>query len=301
MKTPVSKTPKAAPAAAESIKPRWGDNSPVVETLAQYARTARAPGAAGVKGLERLAEFALSLLASLAEKGDAVAADALLARLECSLHGFIAICQARPEMFEPLASVRARWPAFIARHADDRKANEALADRLRLGSACGVNVTGKTWTRETTETAVALELFASLDSLRKDWPKRKARMAQYKADVEAMNKRLGRPADYRPPPPSATYTPEQEAESANWAKADKLTRTLAPLTRQNYKEWFAAAVPMLAARCGNDFENRKPFAAYWHPEHPAYKGESDRSRRALIRRDIKAKLKQAFRSIAPRA
>lgn len=95
-------------------------------------------------------------------------------------------------------------------------------------------------------------------------------------------------------------TPREEAKLNKRSKAAKLARTLPPLTRQSFKAWFAAAVPMLEAVYGNDFENRKPFAAYWHPSHPAYKGEPDRSRRALIRRDIKAKLKQSFRSIAPR-
>lgn len=289
MKAPALKSKKAAPAAAKSLKKCYGDNSLDGWLLEYWARDARAPGYRGVNSLAWTADAAMRLLFELAEKGDALAAELLLDHLQSYLLRFLKLCRARPEMFEPLASGRGSWPGFISRLADVRKGQETLADRLGLGIAAAVNVTGKTWTLETPETDTALRLYDLLDNHRKVW-----QSSDRDGELEFQFSWMSTVA-------YLGLHPQYFPTLAERTKAGKLARTLAPLTRQNYKEWFAAAVPMLAAVYGNDFENRKPFAAYWHPEHPAYKGESDRSRRALIRRDIKAKLKQAFRSIAPRA
>ena len=70
-----------------------------------------------------------------------------------------------------------------------------------------------------------------------------------------------------------------------------------PLTRQNYKEWFNEAWPYYIERHGKDYENKKQFSHYW--KNNAYKGKSNA--RALIRDAIKKKIRQAFRSIAPKS
>jgi hypothetical protein len=66
----------------------------------------------------------------------------------------------------------------------------------------------------------------------------------------------------------------------------------APLNRSTYNLWWKAAEPFLEAEAGKDFENHHYFKKYW--KNAAYQN------RAEIRRDIKRKIKQAFRSLAPK-
>ena len=71
-------------------------------------------------------------------------------------------------------------------------------------------------------------------------------------------------------------------------------QTLQPLTRENHREWWKVGEKLFIKILGDDFENRKTFAHYW--KNAAYKDEPNA--RALIRRDIKKKLRQGFHSIA---
>ena len=71
-------------------------------------------------------------------------------------------------------------------------------------------------------------------------------------------------------------------------------QTLQPLTRENHRDWWKVGEKLFIKTLGDDFENRKTFAHYW--KNAAYKDEPNA--RALIRRDIKKKLRQGFHSIA---
>ena len=81
------------------------------------------------------------------------------------------------------------------------------------------------------------------------------------------------------------------------AESRKLAKSLYPLSRQNYGDWSKASWPLFESRYGKDFENRKCFSEYWRSL--TYKGK--KNARALIRDAIKKKIKQAFRSIAPKS
>ena len=71
-------------------------------------------------------------------------------------------------------------------------------------------------------------------------------------------------------------------------------KTLQPLTRENHRKWWKVGEKIFIRTLGADFENHKSFVHYW--KNAAYKGEPNA--RALIRRDIKKKLRQGFHSIA---
>ncbi len=71
-------------------------------------------------------------------------------------------------------------------------------------------------------------------------------------------------------------------------------QTLQPLTRANHRDRWKVGEKLFIKTLGEDFENRKTFAHYW--KNAAYKNEPNA--RALIRRDIKKKLRQGFHSIA---
>ena len=74
----------------------------------------------------------------------------------------------------------------------------------------------------------------------------------------------------------------------------KEAETLQPLTRENHRDWWKVGGKLFIKIFGDNFEDRKTFAHYW--KNAAYKGEPNA--RALIRRDIKKKLRQGFHSIA---
>ena len=83
-------------------------------------------------------------------------------------------------------------------------------------------------------------------------------------------------------------------------------KTLQPLSRRNFLEWWKIGEPAFIHYYGKDFENHKEFSSYWNRN--AYKEEAEAgtgmlvlNARALIRRDIKKQIKQAFRSIAPKS
>lgn len=97
-------------------------------------------------------------------------------------------------------------------------------------------------------------------------------------------------------------------EAYEWKIAIK-ARKLKPLNRNNYKQWFKVAeTELLLSEFGENFENHKKFNHYWKgdaykevvPDNPIQK-RLVKNARALIRRDIKKQIKQAFRSIAARS
>ena len=82
---------------------------------------------------------------------------------------------------------------------------------------------------------------------------------------------------------------------------EREVRSLPALNRGNHKDWWKAAEPLFHSLYGSggdgwDFEDQEEFARY--SKSAAYKDKSHA--RALIRRDIKRNIKQAFRSIAPK-
>lgn len=72
------------------------------------------------------------------------------------------------------------------------------------------------------------------------------------------------------------------------------TIKLAPLTRKNHLQWWKVGERLFLLCYGKNYEERQEFSGYW--KNTKYK---DQKARPLIRRDIKNKIKQAFRSIAP--
>jgi hypothetical protein len=89
----------------------------------------------------------------------------------------------------------------------------------------------------------------------------------------------------------------------------KKARQLQPLNRNNYKQWFSVAEKeLMPSELGKAFEDNPMFKHYWDgdaykellPDNPREK-RLVRNARALIRRDIKKQIKQAFRSIAPKS
>jgi hypothetical protein len=251
-----------------------------------------------LQAITGVATRALREIVRLAFNGNKMAADELHRILSSKVSAFDKLCHQHPELYEGAARKTTVWPAFISCDADIKKRNEKLLKMLNLGCDSGLNYSGKQWSRDTPEVSVALELWGIMNVYRKSWLDQPAQTKLIQAEWRRINKSLGRPANYRPPPfkPQST-TPELKEKFRLMSESSNLAKELQPLNRQNYKQWFAASWPVFLARYRKDFENRTCFSDYW--KSPAYKNKLHA--RAMIRDAIKKKIRQAFRSIAPKS
>lgn len=183
-----------------------------------------------------------------------------------------------PELFRPLAHPEGAWPVFAGNLQDGGK-TLALLEKIELGRDFWLNVNkGKRqWSERTPEIRVALGLLAEMNSCRAGG------FHRYDGDDEKQ-----------------------------W---ENRVRKLPVFARATCKHWFSAAMPLFHhlyddgdRNIGGNFEDADEFADYWRGD--AYK-ESDpgnpgqrrlvRYARSLIRRDIKKRIQQAFRSLAPKS
>jgi hypothetical protein len=271
----------------------------VLALISKWSLDFAAGKQAGLRSISQIAYRAIEEISRLAFEGSDEAAKALHNLAYACVHDLDELSNQiqRQGLFESIAHKSSVWPGFLSCDRDIKKKNENLVRRLALGRLTGLNYSGKQWSRETPEVLVALKLWGIVNVYREEWQNRDERAKQHKNVWEELNKRLGRPANYRPPPRPAVINETHAAEFRRRDESRKMARNLRPLDRKNYKEWFQAALPEFINFYGQDFEDRKPFRLYW--QHAAYKNQSNA--RALIRRAIKTKIQQAFRSIAPKA
>ena len=286
-------------AMAKLAKPGLSATFDVLPLISKWSLDFQAGKENGLRSISTIAGRALHELIRLAFDGHDEAANTLHGILLSSVSDFDELCHQseRQKHFELIARKTSIWPGLLTCDADIRKRNERLLGSLNLGQQAGLNYAGKQWTRDTPETLVALKLWGVLKVYREAWQDRKEQAKRIRGYWEKMNKRLGRPTNFRPQPRPLTVNANLAKEFRLRDQSRKLARKLQPLSRTNYKQWFEAAVPEFINSYGEDFENRKPFAGWW--KNAAYEGEP--RARALIRRDIKKKIQLGFRSIAPKS
>ena len=166
-------------------------------------------------------------------------------------------------VFRKLAEKTSVWPGLLSVDHDQLEANKNIISLLRLGENAPLNFKKKQWTRKTAEVRVALNLLNHRQYL------------------------LQR---------NRTIDP-YDREDGEFFYDDAKFKRLGPLTRKNYTVWWKRFEPMFLGLYGKDFENHKEFAGYW--KNSVYRDQSNA--RSLIRRDIKKRIQQAFRSIAPKS
>ena len=249
----------------------------------------------------------LSVLIDIAFTGDAEAAKELHQMAVGCISALDELCHASPELLEPVARKTSFWPGWLSCDADIKKRGEELLEKLKLGRDAGLNYSGRQWTRETKETAVALQLYGMVQLQWTGWQNREASAKQMRKSWQRRNKALGRPANYRPARTPIKRDPKTAKEFELYRESEELMKNLQPLNRVNYKDWYKAALPTFIARYGEDFENRKCFSRHWKarvffdndPQRPG-KLKIKSNARALIRDAIKKQIKLAFRSLAPK-
>lgn len=216
----------------------------------------------GLKELRWVAHGLVARLATLAECGDPEAANVLVFVVRHGVRRLDSLADAQPNLLRINAGLLDKWPGFLCLNREEERKNKERIRRLGVGSWMGINYEGKTWSAQTAEVKVALELEGDVGRIRHG----------------RVNGELAKRMGAVEPPESA------------WALADGLR----PLSRENYGKWWKAAEPLFMQKYGPAFEDRPEFKHYWR--NAVYRDE--RNARALIRRDIKAKIKQAFRTIA---
>jgi hypothetical protein len=166
-------------------------------------------------------------------------------------------------IFRKLAEKTNSWPGLLSVDRDQQKANQMIIAYLRLGENAPLNYKQKQWTRKTLEVRIALNLLGHREYL------------------------LRRNESIDP----------YDHEDGRYFYADSKFKRLRPLSRANYKAWWKAFETIFLGLYGEDFENHREFSGYW--KNSVYRSQPNA--RALIRRDIKKRIQQAFRSIAPKS
>ncbi len=164
-------------------------------------------------------------------------------------------------LIHQLGKTQSYWPGLLSVDRDQQTLNQKIISSLRLGEDAELNYKQKQWSRKTVEVRVALRL---LDH-------RKNRLRHNEMCFGGF---------------IAFPTNQWNTEFEK----------LGPLTRLNYKLWWKAFDPMFLNLYGDNFENHEVFKGYW--KNSIYQNQP--KARALIRRDIKKRIQQAFRSIAPK-
>jgi hypothetical protein len=248
--------------------------------------------AKSVRSLAFRAGCDIADLLELAADGHGEAAKEVHNLLYAAVSNFDEVCDARPDVFEPIARKAWVWPGLLSSQRDVKRGNEVRMSKLHLASEADLNVTGKTWTVKTPETKVALELYAMVKVQREAWLRR----GETSRALLRFKKRF--PGFKRTAPPPKPRG-ELAAEFSFYAKTYSLAKKLQPLSRKNYAQWFEAAWPTFLACYGKDFENRRCFA---HLRLAAEKGavREKRKARGVLRRMIKNAVRQGFKHIAPK-
>ncbi len=177
-----------------------------------------------------------------------------------------------PANFRTIANLEICFPGIVSHHPDFAKNQKLLMGKIGLGKSSGFNLKGKPFSLFSTETRIAYQLADYINRIRND-------------DAGSI---------------------WSNGLFENKIKGELVA--LPPFSRQTYKQWWKTAEKMFIHRMGENFEDSEEFKSYWRGD--AYKEQSPnnpgkkvlmRNHRALIRRDIKKRIQQAFRSIAKKS
>jgi hypothetical protein len=240
----------------------------------------------------------LGRLFELAESGNADAIKQLHSVTVCCVSELTELCQHLPEMFQAIAIKTSVWPGWLSCDADIKKSSEKLVGDLQLGSEAGLKYSGKPWTRETTGTDVALKLYSILKPSWEDWQRKDEIAKQIRDRWTRMNKRFGRPTNFRPAMKPIKMDAKTKAEFALYRQSKKLVQKLNPLSRANYKQWWNAAKPTFIARYGSEFQDNKIFADFWR-DAEKWSVREKKKPKGIVRREILKSIERGFKSIAP--
>ena len=219
----------------------------------------------------------------ISKKENQDAAERLYHLALLSVNNLFEVCHAKPEIFRPIARHQVYWPSMTGWGADVERMNRALMKMLNLSDAAPLNTARdgrKSFSiLESPETRIACNLWGAVEFFRRE-----------------------EQGIYSDDPACSLVMPDLPNihDVRKLGLTDdhiKKLKSLHPLSRKNFSEWWKLGEPAFIHRYGHDFENHKDFSGYW--KNAAFK--DDPKARAKIRSAIKKQIKQAFRSIAPKS
>jgi len=223
------------------------------------------------------------LAAEISEKQNRDAVERLYYLTHLAVENLSVACYTRPDLFRPIARQQLHWPSLTGWDADSEKINKELMTMLNLSENAPLNTARdgrKSFSiLENPPTGIAYSLWRVIEFFRRE------EQGIYSGDPACALVMPDLPDIHNPRKLGLT---DEHLETL---------KTLQPLSRQNYLEWWKLGEPAFISHYGNDFENHKEFSGYWKNE--AFKDDS--KARAKIRSAIKKQIKQAFRSIAPKS
>jgi hypothetical protein len=245
------------------------------------------------------ARHALKELLSLSERGHKKPLEFLVGILLMSVEEFDSYCRRElshlpkdydrrryPDGLDIRDFARRKWvwPGLLSHDTDMVKGNKELVRELGLANDVGVNFTEKSkrmWTRGTPEVVVALRLRNIVEEYRTQF--------QFKQMTKT---HLGYGQATSP------FIAGWEQSHPWWRQTKKLAQKLPSLDRKNYAAWFKAAEPVFIGLYGKDFENHEHFA-HIRRNAEQMSVKEKKKQRGLVRREIRKRIRQAFKSIAP--
>jgi hypothetical protein len=220
------------------------------------------------------------------EKENQDAANRLYYLALLSVTNLLAACEARPDLYRPIAKHQLNWPSMTGWGADVERSNKELMESLKLGETAPLNTARhgrKSFSiLDNTATGIACKLWGAVEFYRRD-------------ALDEMEVLGGDPVCSLIMPCWPGFGDARKLGLTD----DQIKKlwTLQPLSRLNFLEWWNLGEPIFFQLYGKDFENHEDFSGYWKNE--AFK--NDPKARAKIRSAIKKQIKQAFRSIAPKS
>lgn len=220
------------------------------------------------------------------EKKNQDAAERLYYLALLSVRSLLAACEARPELYRQIAMHQLYWPSMTGWGSDVERTNKELMVDLNLGEAAPLNTARhgrKSFSiLENTATSIACKLWGAVEFYRRDV-------------LDEREVFSGDPVCSLIMPCLPGFGDARKIGLTD--EHIKKLWTLQPLSRRNFLEWWKLGEPIFIHLYGKNFENHKEFSGYW--KNSVYRCQSNA--RALIRRDIKKRIQQAFRSIAPKS
>jgi len=220
------------------------------------------------------------------EKDNQDAAERLYYLALLSVRSLLAACEAKPDLYRPIAKHQLFWPSMTGWGADVERTNKELMADLNLGEAAPLNTARhgrKSFSiLENTATSIACKLWGAVEFYRRD-------------TLDEREVLSGDPVCSLIMPCLPGFGDARKLGITD--EQIKKLWSLQPLSRRNFLEWWNLGEPIFIHLYGKDYENHKDFSGYW--KNKAFK--DDPKARAKIRSAIKKQIKQAFRSIAPKS
>lgn len=221
-------------------------------------------------------------LNDLTHKGDQEAALELFRLAAWATENLTAWCEAKPEMFSPIAAAQIAWPAMHTLHRGLVRKNNALLKRLKLASNTNINISdkGKAFSFDTPAVQVALDHYKLARILRR------APMSEWDTDEWVTVYSI------------CHYSADRLCAWQSWGQSG-VGKSLPPLSRDTASQWKKVFPEFFRLIHGEDFDQCVKLESLRDSVLPSAKDGSNKAGgRGTVRKLMLQVVRQAIDSIA---